>query len=61
MSRDIHGMGALFLMPMVFIIVMSDGAERRVHAGSKSLTYAVVNQDLGRQQKNYWNAGHRKR
>ena len=51
LSRDIHGMGALFLMPMVFIIVMSMALKDVYTPASKSLTYAVLNQDQG-QDKN---------
>jgi len=47
LSRDIHGMGALFIMPMVFIIVMSMALKDVYTPSSKSLAYAVVNQDQG--------------
>ena len=45
LSRDIHGMGALFIMPMVFIIVMSMALKDVYTPTAKSLAYAVVNQD----------------
>lgn len=48
LSRDIHGMGALFVMPMVFIIVMSMALKDVYTPATTSLTYAVVNQDQGR-------------
>ena len=51
LSRDIHGMGALFLMPMVFIIVMSMALKDVYTPAAKSLTYAVVNQDQGKTAK----------
>jgi ABC-2 type transport system permease protein len=47
LSRDIHGMGALFLMPMVFIIVMSMALKDVYTPVATSLAYAVVNQDQG--------------
>lgn len=47
LSRDIHGMGALFIMPMVFIIVMSMALKDVYTPVSKSLAYAVLNQDQG--------------
>lgn len=46
--RDIHGMGALFIMPMVFIIVMSMALKDVYTPATKSLAYAVVNQDQGK-------------
>jgi len=48
LSRDIHGMGALFIMPMVFIIVMSMALKDVYTPATKSLAYAVVNQDQGK-------------
>jgi ABC-2 type transport system permease protein len=48
LSRDIHGMGALFIMPMVFIIVMSMALKDVYTPSTKSLAYAVVNQDHGK-------------
>ena len=47
LSRDIHGMAALFIMPMVFIIVMSMALKDVYTPATKSLAYAVVNQDQG--------------
>jgi ABC-2 type transport system permease protein len=51
LSRDIHGMGALFVMPMVFIIVMSMALKDVYTPSTKSLTYAVLNQDQGKTSK----------
>ena len=48
LSRDIHGMGALFIMPMLFIIVMSMALKDVYTPSTKSLVYAVVNQDQGK-------------
>ena len=48
LSRDIHGMGALFIMPMVFIIVMSMALKDVYTPATKRLAYAVVNQDSGK-------------
>lgn len=45
LSRDIHGMAALFIMPMVFIVVMSMALKDVYTPSPKSLAYAVVNQD----------------
>ena len=47
LSRDIHGMGALFIMPMVFIIVMSMALKDVYTPTTKTLAYAVLNQDQG--------------
>lgn len=47
LSRDIHGMAALFIMPMVFIVVMSMALKDVYTPATKSLAYAVVNQDQG--------------
>jgi ABC-2 type transport system permease protein len=47
LSRDIHGMAALFIMPMVFIVVMSMALKDVYTPASHSLAYAVVNQDSG--------------
>jgi len=51
LSRDIHGMGALFLMPMVFIVVMSMALKDVYTPITKSMSYAVVNQDQGKTAK----------
>jgi ABC-2 type transport system permease protein len=51
LSRDIHGMGALFVMPMVFIIVMSMALKDVYTPVTASLKYAVVNQDQGKTAK----------
>lgn len=48
LSRDMHGMGALFVMPMVFIVVMSMALKDVYTPATKSLAYAVVNQDQGK-------------
>lgn len=51
LSRDIHGMVALFVMPMVFIIVMSMALKDVYTPSTKSLSYAVMNQDQGKTAK----------
>lgn len=51
LSRDIHGMGALFIMPMLFIIVMSMALKDVYAPASRSLIYAVANQDQGKTSK----------
>ena len=48
LSRDLHGMGALFIMPMVFIIVMSMALKDVYTPSSKRLSYAIANQDAGK-------------
>lgn len=48
LSRDIHGMGALFIMPMVFIIVMSMALKDVYTLPTTSLSYAVLDQDQGK-------------
>ncbi len=45
LSRDVQGMGALFVMPMVFIIVMSMALKDVYAPSGRSLAYAVVNHD----------------
>ena len=47
LSRDIHGMGALFIMPMVFIVVMSMALKDVYTLPTTSLKYAVLDQDSG--------------
>lgn len=49
--RDIHGMGALFIMPMVFIIVMSMALKDVYTPTTNSLTYALLDQDQGKTSK----------
>lgn len=48
LSRDVHGMAALFLMPMVFIVVMSMALKDVYSPTIKTLNYAVANQDAGK-------------
>jgi ABC-2 type transport system permease protein len=48
LTRDIHGMAALFIMPMVFIIVMSMALKDVYTPTGKILTYAVDNRDHGK-------------
>lgn len=48
LSRDVHGMGALFIMPIVFIIVMSMALKDVYTPVTKSLAYAILNQDQGK-------------
>jgi ABC-2 type transport system permease protein len=48
LSRDVHGMAALFLMPMVFIVVMSMALKDVYSPITKTLIYAVANQDAGK-------------
>lgn len=47
LSRDLHGMVALFVMPMVFIIVMSMALKDVYAPSAKPLAYAVQNNDGG--------------
>ena len=49
LSHDLHGLAALFLMPMVFIIVMSMALKDVYSPRVQALRYAVVNQDHSRQ------------
>jgi ABC-2 type transport system permease protein len=48
LSRDVHGMAALFLMPMVFIVVMSMALKDVYAPATRTLAYAVANQDTGK-------------
>lgn len=45
LSRDLHGLAALFLMPMVFIVVMSMALKDVYAPKLQAMRYAVVNQD----------------
>ena len=47
LSRDIHGMVALFLMPTIFIIVMSMALKDVYTPPAATLSYAVADQDRG--------------
>jgi ABC-2 type transport system permease protein len=48
LSRDVHGMAALFVMPAVFIIVMSMALKDVYSPATKTLAYAVENLDEGK-------------
>ncbi len=48
LSRDIHGLAALFIMPMVFIVVMSMALKNVYTLPTTSLRYAVLNYDQGK-------------
>jgi ABC-2 type transport system permease protein len=61
LSRDLHGLAALFLLPMVFIIVMSMALKDAYSPRVLALRYAVVNQDHSRQAERLltaWSAEH---
>lgn len=45
LSRDLHGLAALFVLPMVFIIVMSMALKDVYTPRVQALRYAVVNED----------------
>lgn len=45
LSRDLHGLAALFLLPMVFIVVMSMALKDVYSPRVQAMRYAVVNQD----------------
>ncbi|HTY03132.1 MAG TPA: ABC transporter permease [Rhodocyclaceae bacterium] len=47
LARDVHGMAALFLMPVVFIVVMSMALKDVYAPASRPLAYAVSNRDAG--------------
>lgn len=47
MSRDVHGLAALFLMPVIFIIIMSLALKDVYNPPVKSLPYVVDNRDSG--------------
>lgn len=47
LSRDIHGLSALFLMPMIFIIVMSLALKNVYDPPVDGLRYAVLQLDEG--------------
>ncbi len=49
LSRDVHGLAALFLLPMVFIVVMSMALKDVYSPRVQALRYAVVDLDHSRQ------------
>ncbi|WP_018609880.1 ABC transporter permease [Uliginosibacterium gangwonense] len=49
--RDPHGMAALFLMPMAFIVIMSLALQDYYSPKNRQLEYAVQDQDQGPQAK----------
>lgn len=51
LRRDPHGMAALFLMPMVFIVIMSLALQDYYSPKNRQLEYAVQDQDQGPQAK----------
>ena len=61
LSRDLHGLAALFLMPMVFIVVMSMALKDVYSPSVQALRYAVVNLDHSSQAERLirdWTAEH---
>ena len=47
LTRDLHGLAALFVMPMMFIIIMSLALKDVYSPPQRSLQYAVDTQDQG--------------
>lgn len=47
LTRDVHGLAALFLMPVVFIIIMSLALKDVYSPTGKTLPYVVDNRDSG--------------
>ncbi|GAB2885328.1 ABC transporter permease [Uliginosibacterium flavum] len=47
--RDPHGLAALFVMPVLFIVIMSLALKDYYSPSTKSLAYAIVNLDAGPQ------------
>ncbi len=47
LSRDIHGLGALFFMPVVFIVVMSLALKDVYAPETKEVAYSIVQEDSG--------------
>jgi ABC-2 type transport system permease protein len=48
LTRDMHGLAALFLMPTVFIVIMSLALKDVYRPPAKSLAYVVDNRDSGK-------------
>jgi len=48
LTRDVHGMAALFLMPVIFIIVMSLALKDVYHPPKRTLPYAIDARDSGK-------------
>ena len=51
--RDVHGLAALFLMPAIFIIIMSLALKDVYSPPVKALPYAVENRDSGQLADNF--------
>ena len=47
LMRDVHGLAALFAMPLMFIIVMSLALKDAYNPPLRTLSYALVNADTG--------------
>ncbi|HOZ67329.1 MAG TPA: ABC transporter permease, partial [Burkholderiaceae bacterium] len=45
--RDVHGLAALLLMPVLFIVIMSLALKDVYNPPTKTLSYAVENKDEG--------------
>lgn len=61
MSRDLHGLAAMFLLPVVFIVIMSLALKDVYDPPSRALRYAVDNRDKGtlaRMLQKNWEAAH---
>jgi len=59
--RDPHGLAALFVMPVIFIIIMSLALKDYYSPSTRSLNYAIVNLDAGPQAQTLvtqWTAQH---
>lgn len=59
--RDVHGLAALFVMPVLFIVVMSLALRDLYSAPERSLRYAIADQDggdLARSLRRAWQADH---
>ena len=49
LSRDVHGLAALFVMPVLFIVIMSLALQDVYSPPQRTLAYAVDGQDSGEQ------------
>lgn len=61
MSRDLHGLAAMFLLPVVFIVIMSLALKDVYDPPSRALRYAVDSRDKGtlaRMLQQNWTAAH---
>jgi len=61
LGRDLHGLGALFVMPMIFIVLMSLALQHYYNPPAAALPYALDVRDTGdaaRLMQGFWQRAH---